>query len=135
MGTALGLSPCPHAAPPYGGNPPALLAPGIASLLGPLTLKRNCFIGHADHKFVQNKHLGRLGLDEYYISLSAPSITIPPLSLSLSLSLKRLVYGDVAITLNVNAGLSAVPSVCDANGAKAQSHSPSSQVGKQLSGL
>lgn len=32
MGTALGLSPCPHAAPPYGGNPPALLAPGIASL-------------------------------------------------------------------------------------------------------
>lgn len=32
MGTALGLSPCPHAAPPYGVNPPALLAPGIASL-------------------------------------------------------------------------------------------------------
>lgn len=73
-------------------------------------------------------------MDGYYISLSAPSITTP---LSLALSLKRLVYGDVAITLNVNAGLSAVPCmcVCDSNGAKAQSHSPSSQVGKQLSGL
>lgn len=32
MDTALGLSSCPHAAPPYGGNPPALLAPEIASL-------------------------------------------------------------------------------------------------------
>ncbi len=69
------------------------------------------------------------------IFLSPLPLLLPPLSIVLSL--KRLVYGDVTITLNVNAGLSAVPCmcVCDSNGAKAQSHSPSSQVGKQLSGL
>ncbi len=69
------------------------------------------------------------------IFLSPLPLLLPPVSIVLSL--KRLVYGDVAITLNVNAGLSAVPCmcVCDSNGAKAQSHSPSSQVGKQLSGL
>ncbi len=64
------------------------------------------------------------------IFLSPLPLLLPPLSIVLSL--KRLVYGDVAITLNVNAGLSAVPCmcVCDSNGAKAQSHSPSRPGGK-----
>lgn len=41
------------------------------------------------------------------IFLSPLPLLLPPLSIALSL--KRLVYGDVAITLNVNTGLSAVP--------------------------